>query len=232
MPPRYDDILAGMSIKTRKNLKWQAKKLVGDYHGQVRVRHFRDTSELHELFQHVEGIASTTYQRALGVGFVDDEFTRERFQMAASKGELHAFVLYLHDQPRAFWIGTVYGETFHSDFMGYDPQHSRYSPGMYLILQTIEEFYRSPNVPRITSLDFGLGDAQYKAVLGDRCWSDASMYVFAPSIRGITINLIRTPIALLNQSAIRFLEKTQFLSRVKKIWRRQAAAIKADAPAH
>jgi hypothetical protein len=222
LPEDFEDVSRAISPKTRKNLKWQAKKLLSDLDGEVAVRCFSSASELEQMIKDVESIAKQTYQRGLGVGFVDDGLTRDRLRMSASQGWLRTFVLYIRNTPCAFWVGTLYKRTFHSDFMGYDRAYAKYSPGMFLIMKALEELCSPKEGGRVTCIDFGLGDAQYKTVLGDKEWRESSMCLFAPNLRGVALNLARTPMLLLNQLGVGILSQTDLLPRAKKLWRARA----------
>jgi CelD/BcsL family acetyltransferase involved in cellulose biosynthesis len=92
---------------------------------------------LDHLFHDVEEIARKTYQRGLGVGFADTTRMRQRLELAARKGWLRAYLLYLGERPCAFWIGMLYGDTFVSDYTGYDPDLRQFSPGIGLVMRMI-----------------------------------------------------------------------------------------------
>ncbi len=221
LPGNSDAVMAALSAKVRKNLKWQAKKIIQEFGSEVRIRVFRQTAELQEMIRDVERIAAKTYQRGIGVGFVVNPEMVERLELEAKKGWMRAFVLYLGDKPVAFWMGTLYQDIFYSAFMGYDPDYAKHSLGMFLIMKTIEGFCQNTDGDSPQQIDFGFGDAQYKVVLGNRQWSEACAYLFAPSIRGLGINIVRTPAMLVNQTAIKLLGKMSLLQKAKKIWRRQ-----------
>jgi hypothetical protein len=224
IPDSLEAFYASLSPKVRKNQKWQAKKLVEAYAQQVAVRCYTREQDLDVLFRDVDRIASATYQRGLGVGFADTPEMRGRMQLEASKGWMQAFVLYLAGQPAAFWIGTRYRNRFFSDFMGYDSAHAKYSPGMYLILQGIERLCQETGPNRVTELDFGLGDAQYKQVLGTDGWMEESLYLYSPSLRGAVLNLSRTLTGMIERSARAVLRKLQLENYFKASWRKRLAA--------
>jgi Acetyltransferase (GNAT) domain len=219
LPERMAEIWQGLSSKVRKNQRWQAKKLCNAHGGNVRIRCFKDLSELGFVMREMEQIARKTYQRALGVGFIDDTEMRAQLHLKVVKGWLRIFVLYLEGKPCAYWAGTIYHGTFHSDLMGYDPEYSKYSPGMYLVMQVIEGFREPTNAREVDSIDFGLGDAQYKEVLGNMQWQDASLYCFAPHARGLMLNALRTPLLLADRAARRALQKARLVQDVKSFWR-------------
>jgi hypothetical protein len=44
----------------------------------------------------------------------------------------------------------------------------------------------------IPRMDFGLGDAFYKQRFGTEGWEEASVFIFAPTLRGLVFNVLRT----------------------------------------
>jgi hypothetical protein len=222
LPASVEDVYRRLSPKVRKNIKWQARKLVNYAEGSIEIRTFSKLAELNCMMAAVERVAKKTYQRALGVGFIDDQAMRQRFRLEAESGRLRAHVLYIRGEPAAFWIGSLYRDTLHSDFMGYDPVYSKYSPGMYLIMKVIEGLIARGGKEHPAFIDFGLGDAQYKELLGDRCWRERPVYIFAPTMRGMAVNICRTLVALTDQTLKQLLIKTNLLQRAKTLWRIQA----------
>jgi hypothetical protein len=222
LPCSVEAFYQGLSKKVRKNQKWQAKKLVQDHDGNVRVRCFGEPAELELMIQEVEEVARKTYHRALGIGFVDGAGVRQRLHLEAQKGWLRAYILYVSDKPWAFWMGTLYHGTFHSDFMGYDPDCARYSPGMFLIMRVIEAFCDRNEGDKVNEIDFGLGDAQYKEVLGNSEWQEGAVYIFAPSLKGVGLSLLRTPAIIVDRFAKALMARTKLLQKVKKTWRTHA----------
>lgn len=99
VPESVDAFYLRLSPKVRKNQRWQARKLEADHAGDAKVRCFRDRSELEVMLRDVEAVARRTYQRGLGVGFVDSPETRGRLELSARKGWLRAFVLYVAGGP-------------------------------------------------------------------------------------------------------------------------------------
>jgi hypothetical protein len=231
LPPSVDEFYRGLSPKVRKNQKRQAKKLVEHFAGNVTVRCFRTVAEIEDLVAEVGRVASRSYQRGLGVGFVDSAHTREQLRLKAAKGWLQGYVLYLAERPCAFWIGDINGNTFGSDYVGYDAEFASHSPGMYLVMRVIEGFCDERH-ERVTEVDFGTGHAQYKQVLSNHEWREMSVYIFAPTFKGISINIVRSFIVGTDQIIKKILARTNLLQKIKKAWRGRAKpkeALHADA---
>ena len=225
VPANVDSFYASLSPKVRKNQKWQAKKLSEAFEGCLEVRSLRRPEDLDTVFRHVDQIASTTYQRGMGVGFADTPEMRGRMQLAAQRGWLQVFLLYVAGRPAAFWVGSRYSGRFFSDFMGYDAAHAKYSPGMYLILKGIEHFCEEAGQERIEEIDFGLGDAQYKQVLATSSWTEGSCYIYSSNFRGATLNLSRMLTGVVDRSARTILRQLKLEDRVKTGWRKRLARV-------
>jgi hypothetical protein len=221
IPNSVDSFYARLPSKTRKNYKRKAKRLMETFGQNVDIRCFRRPDDLDLLFREVDQIANATYQRALGVGFADTPEMRGRMQLAASKGWLRAFVLYLNQKPAAFWIGSRYRNKFFGDFVGYDSAYANHSPGMYLMLQSMESFCQETGPERVTEVDFGLGDAPYKQELATDCWTEESLYLYSPRRRGIALNLSRTFTDVLDRAGRTVLRRLGLEHSLKTTWRKR-----------
>jgi hypothetical protein len=218
LPSTVEEFYHGLSSGSRWQARSKQKKLTKEFGENIRMRCFRDVAELENLIQDVEQVAKKSYQRGLGVGFIDSPATREQLQLKAEKGWLRAYVLYIADRPCAFWMGDVNEATFRSDYLAYDAKFERYSPGMCLILKVIEGFCDG-NREGVTGIDFGPGHAQYKQVLGNQEWTESSVYIFAPTLKGIGLNVVRTLILGTDQIVKKALARTILLQKIKKRWR-------------
>jgi len=147
---------------------------------------------------------------------------RARMLLKAERGWLRGSVLYVKDRPCAFWIADVNGDTFGSEYLGYEPEFAKYSPGMYLINHIIEGLCRGEE-HGLTQVDFASGHAQYKELLSTREWQESAVHIFAPGLKGIGLNAARCSTGFLDKGLKRILEKTQLLPKLKKIWRSHAA---------
>jgi Acetyltransferase (GNAT) domain len=230
IPANAEEFYRGLSSGARWQARSKQKKLLKEFGSDVKVRCFQGVSELDEMIQDVEKIARKSYQRGVGVGFVDTATTRDYMRLKASRGRLRAYVLYLRGEPCAFWIGEINRGTFESDDLGYDSAFGKYSPGMFLILKVIEGFCDGRR-DGVTEVDFNMGHAQYKQVLSSQEWLETSVHIFAPTITGVGLNLVRSPIVAIDRSIKKALLRTNLLQKVKKAWREHArpkATVQAD----
>ena len=223
LPTSAEEFYMTLSAGARWQAKSKQKKLLKDFAGDVRIRCFRDLAEVDAMIQDLEQVARKSYQRGLGVGFSDSPASRELLRLKAERGWLRGYVLYLKGRPAAFWIGDVNAGTFGSDYLAYDPEVGKYSPGMFLMYKVIEGFCEG-NEERVSSVDFATGHAQYKQLLSNQEWREKSSYIFAPTLKGITLNLARSFIVGTDQMAKKFLASTSLLQKIKRGWRAKASA--------
>jgi hypothetical protein len=218
-----EDIFNRMSRARRKHTKSRMKKLQKHPEGPARIVCYQDESELNRLFADAERVACKTYQRGLNAGFADRSDIRMRLQLAARKKWLRGFVLYLGDRPIAFWIGTIYGDTFLGEYTGYDPEFAQISPGTYLMFVVLERFCKRINGDNVKQVDFGLGAADYKAAISSTSWQEAKIFIFSPTLKGMRLKGAKTLARLIDGTARNLLAGARVMPRLKRMWRDRLA---------
>lgn len=213
-----EEIYKQMSSKRRSEIRRKAKKFVAQM-GDLKTICYRDLSQFDRLFRDVEQIAKKTYLRGLGTGFQDNPLVRARLELGARKGWLRAYVLYSGDRPCAYWIGMHCGNTFHGEYVGYDPEFRLLSPGIFLMMSVIETFCKNTGADRVREIDFGLGSAEYKAALCNSSWLESAVFIFAPRLKGIRLKLIRTFTCLADEFVRKIMARANLLPQVKRLWR-------------
>ena len=186
LPGNSADIYAGYSSEHRKKLRWQLKNFEKNFPGGLRIHCFQKPEELPRMIEDVEAISRMTYQRVLGASFIDTPATRARVALEAERGWLRMPVLYVNDEPCAYWWGTAYNQTFYSEAMGFVPAYRKFSPGTYLLIKTLEDLCQNG----MKDLDFGAGDFHYKQKFGTVNWEETMVFnIFAPRLRPVALNL-------------------------------------------
>ncbi len=216
LPQTFEEFFARMSAHRRHELRRYPRVLRNKFSGKVAFKSYNSIDDVDVISHDAEMIAQTTYHRGLGVGFIDNIENRRRLKLFAQKGLMRAYILYIEDQPSAFWIGTAYGEVFHLDFTGYDHELRKYEIGTISFLEMVEDLCSVG----IKKVDFGFGDALYKSRFGDTSFRESSVYVFAPTFTGVKLNIMLTMLNSLTRSTQYFFDKTKLSQKIKKYWRR------------
>jgi Acetyltransferase (GNAT) domain len=220
LPASFDEFLRGRSPKSRQEFRRLARMLIRDFPGKVRFQSFGKERDVGEFAREADKISRRTYQRAVGAGFANDVEMREMLRVAAQKAALRACLLYIGEQPVAFASGIVSNKTLYGTFMGYDPGFKKYRPGLQTLMRLIEEsFEPSGDLLRI---DAGCGDVPYKRALFDSSWKETPVWIFAPSIIGLMLNVLKAISTVVHSLAMGLLARSDYLRKVKKMWHRQA----------
>jgi hypothetical protein len=223
VPGSIDEVYRRMSGTRREGIRRGIRKFLARADGKSKIECYRNESELDLLFRDAEEVAKKTYQRGLGAGFATTPDVRERLGLAARKGWLRAYVLYVDDAPVAFWVGMIYNQSFASEYLGYDPKFRQFAPGMFLIMRVIEGFCSSAGDDVVKELDFGLGDAEYKAALCTKKWFEARVYIFGSTTKGLALKSMRTTAGVVDKLARKLLVSAKLLPRLKRAWRDRLA---------
>ena len=217
LPMEEKSFLASLSQNERYQQRKRERRLVNDFNN-VRINNFSLQEDIALLMQQVELVAQKSYQRSLGVGFVMNDFTKARLEFLARIGWLRSFLLCIDERPVAFWIGTLRRGVFTSDYLAFDPAFKKYAPGMYLILRAIEMLQKDKS-GAAHQIDFGLGDGDYKERLSNQTLKEAPIYIFAPNVRGLTANLLRSSFGYINYIVKTRFREDAWLGNVKRMWR-------------
>lgn len=216
VPDNIELFYKSCSHTTRRQLRRYVRAIEKTYPGQVKVITYRREDELDDAIKAASTLSAQTYQYTLGAGLVDDFRTRTLLSTAAKLGWLRASVLFVNDSPCAFQFGLQYRQTHFMDQMGFDPKWKNFRVGTVLFVKTMEKIC---NDPTVDTIDFYVGDAEYKRRYCNRQIKRASINIFAPRLYPVFINMLQTAMMGLNLGLEYILNKTGYVSWVKRHWR-------------
>lgn len=216
LPSSYEEFLRCRSKNSRHNIRRYSKRLVSKYGNRLSIRCFTETNQIDQLFFDTDQVAKKTYQYGLGSGFINDIKTRRLFRHFLDRKCLIAYVLYIDGKPCAFWNGVRYGKTFFTSTTGYDPAYYDDRLGLFLLTKVFDALCLDLNVDAV---DFGFGDAQYKQSFCDLSWTEASVYIFAPRLYPVLINILQSSMMGLSLVLECALNKIGLRGWVKRRWR-------------
>jgi len=224
-PKGLDAFFMSLGRSQRSKLRRKYEEVLNRFVGKVQVRSFRSLTDLKATISIMEEIASKGHHRR--VFKCDDCDTpqirqrlmveAERMVVAAERGWLRIYLLYLEEKPAAYWMGTLYDRCLQADHVGYDPIWSEFSPGIFLLLNILEDLRDED----IKSVDFGCGTDQFKQCFGDLRRVEPSVQIHAPTLRGIQLNLLSTVTHRATRGAILLLRRTHCLEWARRTSRNQ-----------
>lgn len=214
VPDRMDSFYARHSSKTSQTLKRHLRQLEKKF--QTRLVQCRDADTLSQILPDAAAVSSRTYQNALGCGLSDDMVTRTQLITAARHGWLCLHVLYLDDKPCAFQLGLQNRRTYYLQSMGFDPTMKQWHLGTVLFLQILEQLCMNPEVD---CFDFGFGDAEYKRRFGSEYWDESTVYLFAPRLYPVLINVLYMVVSDASEAMRLLAKKSGIDGKIKRKWR-------------
>jgi hypothetical protein len=217
VPASFEQWQRAQTKREREDTKRYDKRIRQQFGDAVRVERLTRPEDVDRAAALLEGIARKTYQRGMGAGYRDTPQERARWRAAAAARALDVRLLWFGGQPVAFCIGFRLQATLWLEHLGYDPAYRRFRPGMFLLLRLIEDVARDGDVQTI---DFGVGDADYKRRLCDQSQTNASVYLFAPTLRGLWLNSLRTLADAVSTTGQACLDRLGLLPWLKRRWRR------------
>lgn len=225
LPDSVGAFYKDMSGNRKRYLRRYTKALEKASSGPVEMVCYRSEDKLDYVISIASEISAKTYKHALNVGFRDDYLMRSLLTKAAKQGKLRAYVLYAGGEPCAFEYGIEYGNIFFPEHIGYDPFFRSCSPGTVLFIKVVEDLIENSNV-RV--FDYGFGAAAYKERFGTESWPEASVYIFAPRLYPVIINILRSSVKSINAGLQYVVQKIGSLSWIKRQWRHLLQAKNLD----
>jgi hypothetical protein len=212
-----DDVYRGFSSGLRADVRRKRKKLQKHFEDRAHFWTCHASSQFDEVLPQIEALARKSYQRRLGVGFRDTPEMRRHLQFRAQKGWLRIYLLSIDGQLCAYWIGSLYEGTFCSEYLAFDTAFARYSPGTVLLMRMVEDFCAEG----VKEIDFGGGEGRYKERFGNSQMLRASVQIFAPTIKGLTLNAVHTATSRVNAAGKKLLGNAETVAKLKRLWRTQ-----------
>ncbi len=216
IPENMDEFLEACSKNRRRHLKRYIRKIEDQYPGRVKIVTYTSEDELDEAIKAASHISAKTYQYALGEGFVDNFRTRTLLTVAARKNWLRLDILYIDDEPCAFRRALKYGNTCFGQQSSYSPAWKEYNIGTILFLRVLESLCRDP---AIDFFDFGIGAGEHKRWGNNQPWAETSVYIFAPRLYPVLINILQSSMMGLSLVLECILNKIGLTGWVKRRWR-------------
>jgi hypothetical protein len=217
VPENIDQFYSARKRGHRYKLRKSIKRFEEEFPRDNILIQYSAINEVDDFIAAAAEISAKTYQKALGVGIEDDEGTKSLLKEAAMRGWFRGNILMADSKPCAFLLGLAYKNVYYGVSTGYDPAFHSYWPGTIIFLKVLESLCVDTSIEMI---DFYFGDAWYKQSYGTEHWPEASAYIFAPKLRMILINLLRSSMMCMNNALECLLNKIEAVNWIKRKWRR------------
>ena len=180
LPSSYEEFMDRFPSKQRFTLRKKLKKMTEAFPGTLEVRRIIEPSDLDFLTSSVRQVIGKSWKaQKLSQPVPDCIANQAVLRSLAEKDLLRSYVLLANGMACAFIVGYAYKGIYHYADLAYDTDYAQYSPGTVLLLMMIKNLIEQD---KAKCINFGITDAQYKRVFGNRHVEDASLLVLRPSL--------------------------------------------------
>ena len=167
MPDGWDEVYSAKTSSKKRNLHRRRLRQLGEI-GTVEFRVGRTREELEPMLETAFHLHDLRWRgRPDGSTFGTEagrQFHRAALRRLAPAGFLRILLMTVGDRPAAFHYFFALDRTMVVHRLGFDPELSRYSPGLVATLETL----RIAAGEALTRVEFLGGNERYKSELADR----------------------------------------------------------------
>ena len=134
LSPNFDNYLAGLSKKSRYNVRKKRREIEKvDGFG---IQSYAGEGDVEEFLEYARQIERNSWKYEEGKSLLSNECVWKFYQLIISEvskhGAFYGFILFLHDKPAAYEITFASGDELLSQKISYDEKWRKYSPGFVL----------------------------------------------------------------------------------------------------
>ena len=158
--------------------------------------------------------------RVFGRGFFDTPQIREQMAVAAEKGWLRIYILYLEEKPAAFWRGTdLRPAVCRGTMRAMIPFGASFHPGFFSFSISSRTSARTTSRALILAME----TRSSNSVLATLRRVESRLHIYAPTLRGILLNLLNTTTPFAINCAKFLLQRAHCLEWARRVSRNQLA---------
>lgn len=181
LPGTFDEYMEEFPKKQRYNLKRQVRRMAEAFGEKLEVRRVASPEDIPFFVTSARAIVSKSWKARKLANAVPKSIEREALlRSVAERDLLRSYVLLADGAPAAFIVGYQYRGVYHYADLAYDESYAKHSPGAVLLLMVIEQLVGKEGTQ---SINFGITDAQFKHVFGNRHTEDAEILILRPGLK-------------------------------------------------
>ncbi|MBF0479996.1 MAG: GNAT family N-acetyltransferase [Candidatus Omnitrophica bacterium] len=218
MQGSFNQYLNKFNHKSRYNIL-RSVRLYQDFAQNKKPwKEYTRVDEMEEFQRLARTVAIKTYQeRLLGDGIPAGEIFLNQLKELASRDSIRCYILFLGSKPIAYLsCPVVHNTAVLYDYVGYDPDYRKWSPGTVLQYYTLKRLFEEE---RYEVFDFMRGGApdSHKKIFSSHDVLCADIYYFKYSVRNLAIIFFHVVIRTASEWFTKFLDILQIKFRLKRI---------------
>lgn len=214
-----DAYLASLPAKSRQDLKRSRRRFEDEFGTRASFATYSSAEDVEVFLSKVEDVSRLTYQgRNLGLAISSSGYIGNKVREGARRGYARCYLIEVDGTPVAWRIGFLYGGTYFSHHVGYNPDYAHFHPGVVMHLYSIDELTRSSS--HVNTLDMLYGDNDFKRKAANRFRKEQNYYLFPLTLRGRLIFHSLKASEALSRFLGAALERLGLKSRIRSLIRR------------
>ena len=216
----FTEYLAKFNSDSRYKLQRKVRKFAELSGGKVHWEEFRTCEEISHFLRRARDLSKKTYQeRLLHVGLPETQSFVEASLDHARSDSARGYILYLGGEAVAFLFCVADGEVLVQQYLGYDPDYRKHSPGTVLHYKVLERLFEER---RFRLFDFATGQAEYKEFFSTGSVLCANVYYVRRTASNAALIALHNSLYHSSRIIVHLLDRLKVKTYVKQ-WMRRAA---------
>lgn len=216
----FDEYLMTFSSKSRATLKRKVRKFSEFSGEQSCAREFKTRKDMVEFYKLARKVSRKTYQeRLLDSGLPDNNEFLQQILDLATHDAARGFILFLKSKPIAYLFCPALEDVLLYQYLGYDPEFRRWSPGNVLQYHALGRIFAES---KFKILDFTEGEGQHKEFFANGNINCADIYYFRRTFRNFILLGLHSVINVISELTPMILDFLGVKQRVKRFIRVKA----------
>jgi len=213
----FDSYLARFSAKTRSTIKRKLRRFADACGGTIDAREYRTPAEIAEFLTLAHEVSAKSYQaRLLDMGLPEGADFCGAAQRLAEKDMLRAYLLFFKGKPISYLFCPISDGIVLYDYVGYDPAHAEFSPGMILQVEALKALFAEK---QHRLFDFTEGEGAHKKLFATHDVLCADVFVIQRRpIASASIILHRSHVAVVSALGA-FFDRMGLRARLRRLLR-------------
>lgn len=181
----FEEYIKQFSSKTKSTIIRKVRKYAKHCGGSIPWKTYQNTNDIREFFELARKVSVKTYQeRLFDSGIPDSEDFISNAESLAQDNSLRAYILFDGQRPISYLYCPVKEGVLVYDYLGYDPEYAKMSPGTVLQWLALEHLFEEK---KFLYFDFTEGESEHKRLFATHKRKCANIFFIKQNFKNKTI---------------------------------------------
>jgi hypothetical protein len=216
----FDHYFSSFNPRTRATILRKVRKFESLYGSDGSFRQHATPEEIAEFWPLARQLSARTFQeRMLGQGLPGGAEFQTTIDALARANRVRGYLLLADSRPVSYVFGPIIGKhTFLYDFVGYDPEFAKLSPGIVLQYYIIRSIFQEEH---LKVYDLCVGEGEHKRVFANSYQECADILYLRANTKSHALITAHLALQGLSRLIVSLLDRLRCKTTVKKMIRSQ-----------